>query len=69
MLSFGDGLSRIALVVTPAAALTYGFSLIPHNLVVGATSVLAAWLALSLPVGILIGHFVIEEADGRYSPF
>lgn len=69
MLSFGDRLSRLALFVVPVTTFAYGFSLIPHDVLVRATSIMVAWLTLSLPVGVLAGHLVLEEADGRYSQF
>ncbi len=65
MTSVGDRLDRFILVLVPAAVITvgYGVSLMPRDLVVRGTSLLAAWLTLSLPVGVLVGHCVPDEAE------
>jgi hypothetical protein len=39
-----------------------GASLLPHGLIVEAAQVLAAWLTLSLPIGVLVGHCILDEA-------
>ena len=63
MLSIGD---RLVLVLVPAVIVTLGcgVSLMPRDLVIRWTSLLAAWLTLSLPVGVLVGHCVPDEAEG-----
>jgi hypothetical protein len=54
---------RNALFLAPVAMaiMGYGISLLPSDLIIRATSVLAGWLMLSIPVGVLVGHFALNE--------
>lgn len=62
MSSIGD---RLVLALVPAIIVTLGcgVSLMPYDLIVRGTSLLAAWLTLSLPVAVLVGHCVPDEAE------
>ncbi len=63
MSSVGDRSSCSALALAPVAiaAFGYGISLLPHDLLVRAATVLGAWLMLSFPIGLLVGHCVPAE--------
>ena len=52
--------------LVPAAIVTlgYGASMLPREMVLRAISALTAWLALSLGIGVVVGHCVLSEADG-----
>ena len=68
MLSDGDRRDRriLALVPTTITVLGCGVSMLPRDhWVLQAIGVLSVWLTLSLPVGIVIGHCMIREADCR----
>jgi hypothetical protein len=40
-----------------------GASLLPHGLIVEAAQVLATWLMLSLPIGVIVGHCILDEIE------
>jgi hypothetical protein len=63
MSSVGDRSSYSALALAPAAiaAFGYGVSLLPHDLIIRAVTMLGAWLMLSFPVGVLVGHCVLRD--------
>jgi len=52
--------SRTALCLIPASILLVGCaaSLLPPDMLARTLNVLAAWLAVSLPAGVVIGHCV-----------
>ncbi|MEJ0015287.1 MAG: hypothetical protein WDN25_01745 [Acetobacteraceae bacterium] len=45
------------------AGLVLGLSLLPRDVVVHVISVLTAWLMLSVPIGIVIGHCVLDDCS------
>ena len=61
----GERRDRITpvLLAVGIVAVGCGASLLPHRLVVEAAQVMAAWLTLSLPIGVLVGHCVLDEAE------
>ena len=62
----GDRIERSIMFLVPAAIVTlgYGASMLPREMVLRAISALTAWLALSLGIGVVVGHCVLGEADG-----
>ncbi len=63
-----DRLRRWVLALLPACILIFGVcaSLLPEDLqdvVALFITVLAGWLALSVPVGVFIGHCVLRDLD------
>jgi hypothetical protein len=60
-----DRLTRLTLALVPVVivALGCGASLLPRDLVVRAIGALAAWLSLSLLIGVVVGHCALGEAD------
>ena len=67
MLFAEDRPARITLVMVPIAivALGCGVSLLPRDVVLQVFNVLAAWLTLSLPIGVLVGHCALGESEPR----
>jgi hypothetical protein len=65
MPSAEDRLARLMLVVVPITlvALGCGVSLLPHDVIMQVFYVLAAWLTLSLPIGIVVGHCALDGSD------
>jgi hypothetical protein len=60
----GDRLDRLLLASVPAIiALGGGVSLLPRELLLRATGVLTVWLTLSVPIGIVVGHCALGEAE------
>ena len=60
----GDRLDRLLLSSVPAIiALAGGVSLLPHELLVRATGVLTVWLTMSVPIGVVVGHCALGEAE------
>jgi hypothetical protein len=65
MLGFGDRLSRLVPALAPAAIVTLGCTvgLLPWHAVGRTIGLLAVWMMLSLPLGIVIGHCALSEPD------
>ena len=65
MLFIEDRLIRSALTLVPViiVALGIGVSLLPIDVIVQVLIALAAWLSLSLLIGIFFGHCVLDGAD------
>lgn len=57
--------SALTLVPTTIVVLGIGISLLPADLFVRVLSALGAWLSLSLPIGIFVGHCVLDGTDRR----
>jgi len=57
--------ARLAIVLVSGfiALIGYRVDLLPRELVISALTVLTAWLSLSVPVGVLVGHCVLSEGD------
>ncbi len=65
MVQTDERLLRLALPVLAVtiAGLVLGLSLLPRDVVVHVISVLTAWLMLSVPIGIVIGHCVLDDCS------
>jgi hypothetical protein len=66
LMSFlGDRRDPVKQLLLPLGivAIGCGASLLPHHLIVEAAQLLAAWLTLSLPIGVVVGHCVLDEAE------
>jgi hypothetical protein len=62
----GDRLDRLLLTCLPAVIiLGGGICLLPRELLVRATGVLTVWLTMSVPIGIVVGHCALGEAEAR----
>jgi hypothetical protein len=60
----GDRLDRLLLASLPAImALGGGIYLLPRELLMRATGLLTVWLTMSLPIGIVVGHCALGEAE------
>jgi hypothetical protein len=60
----GNRLDRLLLASLPAViALGVGISLLPRELLLRATGVLTVWLTMSVPIGIVVGHCALGEAE------
>jgi hypothetical protein len=66
MAAVEDRIERSIMFLVPAIIVTLGCgaSLLPREMVVRAISALMAWLALSLGIGVVVGHCALSEADG-----
>jgi|HubBroStandDraft_5_1064220.scaffolds.fasta_scaffold1764373_1 hypothetical protein len=60
-----DRFARTMLVLLPAMIVIAGcgVSLLPHQLIVQAVSLLTSWLYLSILIGIAVGHCALGESD------
>ena len=58
-----DRLARLALIIVPISIVSLGIgaSVLSPAVVGQVAGAIAAWLSLSLPVGVLIGHCVLGE--------
>ena len=65
MTSTEDRLARLTFVLVPAVivAIGCGLSLLPRGVVGETFTVLGVWLSFSLPVGVVVGHCALSEAD------
>jgi ABC-type spermidine/putrescine transport system permease subunit II len=65
MTSTEDRLARMTFVLVPAVivAVGCGLSLLPRGVVGETFTVLGVWLSFSLPVGVVVGHCALSEAD------
>jgi len=60
---FVDGsVARMATLLLPAivVATAIAVSLLPHVVVINLLTLLGIWLLLSLPIGVVAGHCVLE---------
>ncbi len=53
----------LTVLAVTIAGLVLGLSLLPRDVVVHVISVLTAWLMLSVPIGIVIGHCVLDDCS------
>lgn len=62
-----DRFTRTMLMLLPAMIVIAGFgvSLLPHQLIVQAVSLLTTWLYLSILIGIGVGHCALSESDSQ----
>ena len=60
-----DRISRITLALLPLSVITIACaaSLLPQDLLIGTGKILAAWLALSVPIGVFVGHCLPHETE------
>jgi hypothetical protein len=58
-----DWINRSILAVVPLAIIVAGccLSQLPRSLVMEALSILAVWLCISLPLGVVVGHCALSE--------
>jgi ABC-type spermidine/putrescine transport system permease subunit II len=65
MSSTDERLARLTFATVPITivAVGCGLSLLPMGVVGGALGVLTAWLTVSIPVGVLVGHCVLSDSD------
>lgn len=65
MSNVGERLGRLTLILLGAVVVTagWGVSRLPQDLVIQIASVMAGWLTLSLPIGIIVGHCILDEVD------
>ncbi len=54
----------LLVLLSGIVAFGWAISLVPRDLVVHVTSVLVAWLTLSFPIGVLVGHCALNEVEG-----
>jgi hypothetical protein len=60
-----DRLTRLLLAAVPTAIVAVGccLSLLPRSFVIETLSILAVWLSFSFPLGVVVGHCALSEAD------
>ncbi len=60
-----DRLARLTLALLPASIVAIGFclSLLSRGIVDEVFIILTAWLAVSLPVGVVVGHCTLSELE------
>ncbi|HEX3398848.1 MAG TPA: hypothetical protein VHT74_00835 [Acetobacteraceae bacterium] len=65
MPSVEDRLTRLTIAAVPAVIVAVGYclSLLPRSLVIEMLSILALWLSLALPLGIVVGHCALSEGE------
>jgi hypothetical protein len=62
-----ERLARIVQWCVPAAVVVVGcgLSLLPHRVTIELIGFVIAWLSLSLPIGVLAGHCMLNESEHR----
>ncbi len=65
MSAIDEWLARLILWLVPTTIFGVGcvLSVLPHGLVLDVVTIMFAWLALSLPVGVLAGHLMLNERE------
>jgi hypothetical protein len=63
MISYDNHLSRSMLVLLPVAivALGFGLSMVPSCIVLHWLKILTAWLTVSVPLAVVVGHCMLNE--------
>jgi hypothetical protein len=58
-------LARLILWLVPTTIVVVGcvLSVLPHGLVLDLVTIMFAWMSLSLPIGVLAGHFMLNEGE------
>ncbi len=62
-----DRVARLILCLIPTAIITVGcgLSLLPRHVIIELVTVVLIWISLSLPIGVLAGHCMLNEANTR----
>jgi hypothetical protein len=66
MSAVDERLARLILWLVPIAIVIVGCVLrvLPHCVVLDLVTFMFAWVSLSLPIGVLVGNFILNE--GKY---
>ena len=58
-----DRFARLILRLVPTAIVVVGcgLSLLPRHILIELVTIVLVWLSLSLPIGVLAGHFILNE--------
>lgn len=57
--------ARLFLWLVPAATVVVGcgLSLLPRHVIIELLTIVLVWLSLSLPIGVLAGHCILNETN------
>jgi hypothetical protein len=60
-----DRVARLILWLVPTATVVVGcgLSLLPRHVIIELVNIVLVWLSLSLPIGVLAGHCILNETN------